>query len=551
MEQQQPVRRRYIGKQRPRPSEFVPVCQPLAAQQLVPVSPPLAAEPHQPKRKRTQTGTRVTLAGQRLSCSVSLRGALMARLQQERASREIWTGKQWERVVQQVAKEDWGAVNHGGGRTEKVRPPAVDEQQAVSDQGQVDHGSIISAVGEAKSAVGQDESSATGKEQREEGQMAHAASAVGEEHASEQDKDSVIAECGTPHTLPSVLPAEPMTLKTQRLAGYTVLEFIANGSYGDVYKASKKSTGELFAIKVMAKCRKTAKMTTEQQRELSLMRGLSRKHDHVVNLLGWRETCFNVQLFMPLYDQTLRQYIRRHSVPLYAGSTIVKQLSSAVAYLHDCSILHRDIKPPNILVKRQPLAVGQPLVVALSDFGSSREILPLGLDQAPEQPMTPKMVTVYYRAPEILMGQTYALPSDVWSTGITFVEVEQGHPPFQIETEFKLVREIVQTVGGRVKNLQLCTKLVKQSARKWGETYGGEFQALVDSMLVFDPDDRISSREAARRSLAWWRCSQPLAGSVQPSSASQHTQPLAGPPLAGSVQPSSASQHSQPLAGPA
>ena len=330
-------------------------------------------------------------------------------------------------------------------------------------------------------------------------------------------------------------------IEKPRLVGYTVLEFIANGSYGDVYKASKKSTGELFAIKVMAKCRKTAKKTTEQQRELSLMRGLSRKHDHVVNLLGWRETCFNVQLFMPLYDQTLRQYIRGRSVPLYAGSTIVKQLSSAVAYLHDCSILHRDIKPPNILVKRQPLAVGQPLVVALSDFGSSREILPqvpLGLDQAPEQPMTPKMVTVYYRAPEILMGRTYALPSDVWSTGITFVEVEQGHPPFQMKTEFMLVREIFKTFGGR-------------SARKWGETYGGEFQALVDSMLVRDPDDRISSRVAARRSLAWWRCSQPLAGSVQPSSSSQHTQPLAGPPLAGSVQPSSASQHSQPLAGPA
>ena len=76
MEQQQPVRRRYVGKQRPRPSEFVPVCQPLAAQQLVPVSPPLAAEPHQPKRKRTQTGARVQFAGQRLSCSVSMRGGI-------------------------------------------------------------------------------------------------------------------------------------------------------------------------------------------------------------------------------------------------------------------------------------------------------------------------------------------------------------------------------------------------------------------------------------------------------------------------------------------
>ena len=157
-------------------------------------------------------------------------------------------------------------------------------------------------------------------------------------------------------------------------------------------------------------------------------------------------------------DQTLRQYIQGRSVLLYAGSKIVKQLSSVVASLHDWSILHRDIKPPNILVKHQPL---EPLVVALSDFASSREILPFGLDQAPEQPMTPKMVTVYYRAPEILMGQTYALPSDVWSTGITFVEVEQGHPPFQIETEFKLVHEIFQTVGGRFKNLDLCTKVSK------------------------------------------------------------------------------------------
>ena len=132
MEQQQPVRRRYIGKQRPRPSEFVPVCQPLAAQQLVPVSPPLAAEPHQPKRKRTQTGTRVQLAGQRLSCSVSLRGALMARLQQERTSREAWTGKQWGRAVQQVAKGDWGCSEPWRLQTLLQRRQQTKESEAFS-----------------------------------------------------------------------------------------------------------------------------------------------------------------------------------------------------------------------------------------------------------------------------------------------------------------------------------------------------------------------------------------------------------------------------------
>ena len=69
--------------------------------------------------------------------------------------------------------------------------------------------------------------------------------------------------------------------------------------------------------------------------------------------------------------------------------------------------------------------------------------------------MTPKMVTLYYRAPEILMGHTYALPSDVWSMGITFVEVETGHPPFKIQTEFKLLHEIFLTVGGRFGNLEV------------------------------------------------------------------------------------------------
>ena len=228
------------------------------------------------------------LAGQRLSCSVSMRWHLKRRLQQERNSRDTWTVHQWARVVQEVAKEDWGAVSHGGVRPGKknIWHSAVGEQQAVS------------AVGDAKPAVGSDESSATGKEQREEGHVAHAASAVGEEHASEQDKDSVIAQW-TPRTLPSVLPAEPTTFKTQRLVGYTVLEFIAKGGYGNVYKASNKSNGELFAINVMTKSRKTAKMTTEQQRELSIMRKLARKRDHVVNLLGWREISFNVQLFMP------------------------------------------------------------------------------------------------------------------------------------------------------------------------------------------------------------------------------------------------------------
>ena len=154
-----------------------------------------------------------------------------------------------------------------------------------------------------------------------------------------------------PTKLPPVLPPQPE--KPKRLAGYTVIEIINSRSYGDVYKVSKKDSGDLLAVKVMLKCRQTAWRTEEQQRELSIMKKLSGKHPNIMNLLGWRETKFNFQLFMPLYDQTLKQFINGSPVPLHAGQVITTQLCSAVTYLHESIILHRDIKPANILMKRK------------------------------------------------------------------------------------------------------------------------------------------------------------------------------------------------------
>ena len=85
----------------------------------------------------------------------------------------------------------------------------------------------------------------------------------------------------------------------------------------------------------------------------------------------------------------------------------------------ETSTKHRDIKPANIMIERQPLAA------VLGDFGLSKEYLP-------DRSMTPWMVTLSYRAPEILARQaTYYLSSDMWSVGITLVEIQQGQAPFQ------------------------------------------------------------------------------------------------------------------------
>ena len=216
------------------------------------------------------------------------------RLRQARASRETWTPKQWERVVQQIGEEDWGAMAHGGARTKKAIKL---EHSAVGEHAIVASALDGKPMAKVPSDVVERTQSAAGENRREVGQMA--GSAVGEEQASEEDMSSVIVECGSPgdSELPTTLPAVPIA--KPRLAGFSVIEILNSGSFGDVYKAVKNSSGELFAIKVMQKCRKTAKMITEQQRELSIMKGLSKKHDHIMNLLGWRETAFNVQLFKP------------------------------------------------------------------------------------------------------------------------------------------------------------------------------------------------------------------------------------------------------------
>ena len=211
---------------------------------------PLAAQPEHPNKSR---------CGQRLSCEPSQHGALRKRLRQERAGRETWTPKQWERVVQQIGEEDWGAMAHGGARTKKAIKL---EHSAVGE-----HAIVASALdGKPMAIVPSD-----GVERTH--------SAVGEKRreveAREEDVSSVIAECGSPgdSKLPTTLPA----VTKPRLAGFSVIEILNSGSFGDVYKAVKNSSGELFAIKVMQKCKKTAKMTTEQQRPLSIMKGLSKK----------------------------------------------------------------------------------------------------------------------------------------------------------------------------------------------------------------------------------------------------------------------------------
>ena len=472
------VRRRHRGKQPPRSQSLA-----------------------QPLRKRSNkqerswaAGRRVQYFGQRLMCSRGRASELKQMLEQERKKQTHWTVGQWKAKVKQIGKLDWGALRHGGKRrsgalamgkhsasVEKVEQAVIGGASAIV---------VRSAVGESLEAIDKQ------------------SSIVGNSAVDEPSSGDI--------PLPSVLPA--LASGQKRLGGYNVIEILNSGSYGDVYKASRKGSGEMFAVKVMRKRRETAVMTGEQCRELSLMKTLKDKHPNLMLLLGWRETSFDIQLFMPLYDLNLCQFIKRELVPPKAGKDIVLQVFSGVSYLQDRSILHRDIKPPNILMKCQPLAA------VLGDFGCSREVLPGGLMDTNDQPMTPRMVTLWYRAPEILIKDEYGpygLPSDLWSLGITFAELEKGYAPFQHKHELGMVATISASLCGYRVSMHSSVLLKRYvpdwcsapSKCNWGFRYGQDFAELVSALLKVDPRYRITTSKASE--LAFFQgygMAQPLAG---------------------------------------
>ena len=216
---------------------------------------------------------------------------------------------------------------------------------------------------------------------------------------------------------------------------YTKLEKVGEGTYGVVFKAKDRMTGEILALKKIRLEAEDEGIPSTAIREISLLKEL--QHKNIVRLYDVVHTDRKLTLVFEFLDQDLKKYLDVNEKGLEPA--VVKwflyQLLHGVAYCHYHRVLHRDLKPQNLLINRE----GE---LKLADFGLARAF---GI---PVRSYTHEVVTLWYRAPDVLMGsRRYSTPVDIWSIGCIFAEMANGRPLFAGTSDTDQLGRIYQSLG--------------------------------------------------------------------------------------------------------
>ncbi|KAK9144728.1 hypothetical protein Sjap_004631 [Stephania japonica] len=219
---------------------------------------------------------------------------------------------------------------------------------------------------------------------------------------------------------------------------YEPMEVLDEGSYGCVWKAINKQSGDFVAIKELKddfNCFSWKECL--DLREVKALRALN-DHPNIVKLKQLIMEDNILYLVMECMDMTLTQFIR-NKVKKFVDSDEVRcvaiQLFQALAHMHQRGYFHRDLKPDNILVFDD--------VVKVADLGMAREVSTDGNEM-----YTKYVTTLWYRAPEVLLETpTYGPAVDMWAMGAIIAELFTSMPLFQGSSPIDQIWKICSVIG--------------------------------------------------------------------------------------------------------
>ncbi|XP_068543305.1 serine/threonine-protein kinase 36 isoform X5 [Anas acuta] len=244
------------------------------------------------------------------------------------------------------------------------------------------------------------------------------------------------------------------------MEGYRVLGAVGGGSFGTVYKARRRHSAQVVAMKFIPKVGRSRQELRSLRREMEVMRGL--RHPNIVRMLDSFETEQEVVVVTEYAEGELFQILEDDgSLPEEQVQAIAAQLVSALYYLHSHRILHRDMKPQNILL-------GKDGVIKLCDFGFARAM------SIHTMVLTSIKGTPLYMSPELVEEKPYDHTADLWSVGCILYELFVGTPPFYTSSIFQLV------------------SLIVKDPVKWPEAISPVFKSFLQGLLMKDPRQRLS-----------------------------------------------------------